>query len=162
MFISDFDRVCTTQVGFSGAAQYTQSGIHPMVFFEDFRGGDLVESSRTFPEGWVVKEDSNFADNSELKKVQLVACSTRKDLKPTGKKCDFNNNGTNVTLELVDATYDLKVHNAVTGAKIFETTLEASTTDCPFIATFQAGDTTFIAEPEDDAYTNALKDIIQP
>ena len=134
-----------------------------MVFFEDYRGGDLVESGRTFPEGWVVKQDDNFSDNSELEKVEVIACSKRADLKPTGQKCDFDSDGTTVTLELVDASYQLTVFAAVTGEKLTDTTLQATSGgECPVIATFQKGDTTFVAEPDDDAYINALKATIQP
>jgi hypothetical protein len=134
-----------------------------MVFFEDFRGGDFVESSRTFPEGWVVQEDSNFSDNTELADVQLIACSNRANETPTGKQCEFDNDGQSVTLELVDASYEVVVYEARTGHEVQRTTLDASAGgECPFVATFQKGDTTFVQEPDDDDYINALKPIIQP
>src|SRR5581483_5360037 len=98
----------------------------------------------------VIKQDDNFSDNSEFKRVQVIACSKRGELKPTGKKCDFDSDGTTVTLELVDATYTLTAYAAVTGEQLLTTKLQGvSGTDCPFIATFQKGDTTVVAEPTD-------------
>jgi hypothetical protein len=164
-FIQDFDRVCTTQVGFSGAASYEAGpGPHPVILFEDYRGGDLIESSRSLPEGWKVEQDSDFEDNRELAEVELIACSSRTSEAPTGVECDFENDeeGT-VTLELVDATYDLVVYEARTGEEVHRATLEGSAGgECPFIATFEKGDTTMVSEPEDDAYINALKGVVDP
>jgi hypothetical protein len=164
-FISDFDRVCTTQVGFSDASGYepVAGAVHPVVLFEDYRGGNLVESSRTLPEGWKVEQDTDFEDNAELGAAELVACSTRVSERPTGTMCDFEDEGETVTLELVDASYELVVYEANTGEEVQRSTLEGSQGgECPFIATFQEGDTTFVSEPDDDAYINALKPVVAP
>lgn len=164
-FIGDFERVCTTQVGFGGVAAYEEApGVHPVVFFEDFRGEGFVHSSRELPAGWSVTQDENFEDSSELKAAQLVACSDRVAESPTGIRCEFDDNkdGGKVELELVDATYQLKVYAASTGELQHEQTLEAKATKCPFIAAFRKGDTTFVHQPSDDDYTAALKAVVAP
>lgn len=160
-FASDFDRVCTTQVGFPGAASYEPgAGIHPVLFFEEADNGAYVTTSRSLPQGWAIEEDSNFQDNSELKAIQLIACSDRVKETPTGKKCEFDADGSTVTLELVDASYELKVYTATTGKQVHAAQLEAKTTECPFIATFKKGDTKYVSEPDDDAYVAALKPVV--
>jgi hypothetical protein len=162
-FIGEFDRLCTTQVGFGGVSAYEPApGLHPVVFFDDYRGEGFVESSRYLPAGWAVKQDSNFKDNSELKAAQLVACSDRIKETPTGVKCTFEDQGKKVELELVDATYDLKVYAATTGELKHQQTLEGKSSECPYIAAFRKGDTTFVNQPSDDDYTNALKPVVAP
>jgi hypothetical protein len=162
-FLGDFARVCTTQVGYDGAADYVAGpGVHPVILFEDYRGGDLVESSRTLPDGWSVEQDDDFEDNSELATAELLACSNRTEERPTGTMCDFENDDDTVTLELVDASYELVVYAAKTGEEVQRSTLEATSDGCPFIATFQEGDTAYVVEPEDDQYVNALKGVVAP
>lgn len=162
-FVQDFQRVCTTGVGFKGAAAYEAGpGVHPIIFFEDHRGEDIVESSGEFPAGWVVKADDDFDDNSEFEPVQLIGCEKRTKTTPTGKKCEFEDDGEKITLELVNATYEVKVHSAVTGEVVDTKTIETAETECPFIAAFQKGDTTWVAEPDDDDHINALKPTVAP
>lgn len=162
-FLGEFDRVCTTQVRFPGVAAYEAApGVHPVVLFEDFRGEGFVESSRQLPGGWAVEQDTNFEDTSDLEAAQLVACSDRVKEIPTGIKCDFEDDGEKIQLELVDADYELKVYAATTGELKQEQTLQARNTECPFIATFKKGDTTFVNEPSDDDYINALKPVVAP
>jgi hypothetical protein len=164
-FLSDYERVCTTQVGFGGAGSYEKApGVHPVVLFEDYRGEGFVQSGRQLPAGWAVQEDTNFKDTSDLAKAELVACSDRIKETPTGKQCTFKGDekakgadAEPVDLELVDATYELKVYEARTAELVSTATLEATSTDCPFIATFKKGDTTYVEQPSDDQYTAALK-----
>lgn len=162
-FIGDFDRVCTTQVGFAGATAYepTPGVLHPMVFFDEYRGESWVATG-TFPQGWAVEQDTNFEDNSELAKVELIACSDRVKETPTGKQCEFEDDGKKTKLELVDSTYELTVYAATTGKVVKTATLEAKKADCPFIATFKEGDTKYVNEPSDDDYTAALKSVVAP
>ena len=164
-FMSDFDRVCETQVGFAGAAAYEAgAGLHPVVVFTDF--GDpptLIQSSPTMPEGWTVIEDANYEDNSELADVQLVACSRRVEATPNGTTCDFepSDGSGKVTLELTDTTYELTIYSAQSGEAVGEPTkLEAASSECPYIASFKDGDTKFLNDPTEDQYINALKAIV--
>jgi hypothetical protein len=161
-FSTEFDRVCKTQVGFPGATAYEKApGTHPVMFFEEFRGESYVSTSRSLPEGWAIKEDTDYEDNGELAAVQLVACSDRVKTTPTGNTCDFDDDGKKVSLELVDSTWELKVYEATTGKQVGDTaTLEAKSGDCPYIAAFRKGDTTYVVEPSDDDYINALKEFV--
>ena len=166
-FLADLDRVCTTQVGFGGLTAYEQApGVHPVALFEDFRGeDDFLETSRQLPAGWAVEQDADYEDASELEAIQLVACADRVAESPTGIRCEFDDKDDGagkVELELVDATYELKVYAATTGELVHEARLEAKETDCPFIATFRKGDTTFVDQPSDDEYIAALKPVVAP
>ena len=164
-FASEFERVCNTQVGFPGAHAYegTPGVMHPVALFEDYRGEGFLSTSRTLPAGWAVKEDTDYKNNSELAAVELVACSDRVKETPTGKQCEFDSDGKKVKLELVDATFELKIYTASTGKGVgTATTLEARSTDCPYIAAFKKGDTKFVTEPSDDDYINALKAAVAP
>ena len=162
-FAGDFDRVCTTQVGFKGVAAYEGGpGPHPLIFFTDHRGEGFVESAQELPAGWKFEQDANYEDNSDLQKVQLVACNDRVKEIPTGVVCDFEDDGETIKLELVDADYELKVYAAATGELKHEAKLEARDKECPFLATFQKGDTTYVNEPTDDQLINALKPVVTP
>ena len=162
-FIGDFDRVCTTQVGFKGVAAYEAGpGPHPLIFFTDHRGEGFVESAQELPAGWKLEQDMNYEDNSDLQKAQLIACNDRVKEIPTGVICDFEDDGEAIKLELVDADYDLKVYAANTGELKHEARLEARDKECPFIAAFQKGDKTYVNEPTDDQLINALKSVVTP
>lgn len=162
-FASNFDRVCTTKVGFPGATTYEPGpGPHPVILFEEHRGKNFITASVDLPQGWAIKEDTNYQDNSELRAVQLIACSDRVKETPTGKQCDFESKGEKVKLELVDATYELTVYEAKTGKQVSKSTLEAKSDDCPYIAAYEKGDTTYVEEPSDDQYINALKPVVAP
>lgn len=162
-FLGDFKRVCTTQVGFPGVAPYEAGpGIHPVVLFEDFRGEGFVQSSRSLPDGWMVKQDTNFEDTTDLEAAQLVACSDRVKEIPTGVVCTFDDDGAKVELELVNAVYEVKVYTATTGELKHQKTLEANDSECPYIATFKKGDRTYVNDASDDDYINALKTVVAP
>lgn len=165
-FLSDFDRVCTTQVGFDGAAAYDPAGPapHPTVLFESFGAdGDLVQSGRSsLPAGWLVEEDADFEDNAELAETELVACLQRTEETPNGTECEFDSDGDTVTLELVDTVSELTVYAASTGDEVLSTTLEAATTECPFFASFDPDDLRFFNEPSDDELIAALAPIVEP
>jgi hypothetical protein len=162
-FPGDFDRLCTTQVGFKGVAAYEGGpGPHPLMFFDDHRGEGFVESAQQLPAGWKVEQDMNYEDNSDLQKTQLVACNDRVKEIPTGIVCDFEDDGEAIKLELVDSDYDLKVYAASTGELVHEAHLEARSKECPYVAAFQKGDKTFVNEPTEDQLINALKPVVTP
>jgi hypothetical protein len=161
-FVGDFDRVCTTQVGFGGTAPYDDSaGPHPVVLFEEF-DGSLIETSRTLPAGWTVTQDDDFEDNSELAAVQLVACASQVEATPNGTECELDSDGETVTLELVDTAYELAIFEAATGAAVgAPVTLEASSTECPLFVLLEEGEDTYENEPSDDDYIAALRDAVE-
>jgi hypothetical protein len=165
-FSQDFDRLCSSQVGFAGAAAYDASGAspHPVIVFveDDTTEGRYIESGATLPDGWLVVQDGNFEDNSDLATTQLVACANRTSSTPNGTACDFDNDGETLTLNLVDASYDLVVYEAATGAEVGRATVEAATTDCPFMVFVDEGQTDYVNTPTSDDLTAALKPFVAP
>jgi hypothetical protein len=164
-FQSDFSRICTTQVGFGGATAYDHSAtVHPVAVFENDGDGDGVyfETTPTLPAGWTVAQDPNAADNSALAAVQLVACVHRAATTPTGVQCNFDNNGQTVTLGLVNATYDVTIYAASSAEKLGAVSLDAKTTDCPYVAYVKQGDTQYVSSLSDDDVTNAVKPYVMP
>ena len=162
-FIDDFERVCTTQVGFKDVTGFEAGpGVHPVVLFTDHRGEGFVAAAQELPAGWKVEQDANFEDNSDLKKAELVACVDRVKEIPTGVVCELEDDGEQVKLELVDADYDVKVYAATTGTLAHEQKIEARDSECPVFAAYKKGDTTFVNEPTDDQLINALKPVVAP
>jgi len=163
-FSSDFNRLCTTQVGFEGAAEYTEGpGPHPAIIFEDVDGEETyIESSGEFPEGWVIEQDSNFEDNSDLAPTELIVCAAHASTTPNGTDCELDNDGEAVSLELVDVTYELTVYSAKTGEQVGEPVqVEAASTDCPFVVAYEEGDTQYFNRLADDDLINALRPVIE-
>lgn len=164
-FMSDFDRVCNTQVGYTGATSFVAAapGVAPIVLLEEYQdGGDYIESARQLPAGWTVEQDSNYEDNSELKAIQLVGCLEQLTATPNGTMCEFDSEGTKVNLELVDGTFELRVYAATTGEQVGAVPLEAKGTECPMFATFREGDTTYFNTIDDDQVINAIKTFVEP
>ena len=165
-FLSDFSRVCSSQVGFDGAAAYdpTGAGPHGLALFESFGAdGDLVQSGRSsMPAGWLVEEDLDFEDNAELADVELVGCLQRTEETANGTECEFDDDGDTVTLELVDTVHELTIYEAVTGDEVASTTLEAASTECPFFVSFDPDDLRYFNEPSDDDLIAALAPTIEP
>ena len=166
-FLSDFDRVCESQVGFGGASEYDgEPGVHPIALFADYDDPpSLLQSSVTLPAGWAVAEDADFEDNSELAATELVGCAIRTDARPNGTPCEFEGDDGDepITLELVDTTYELTIYRATTGEAVGEPqTLEAVSTDCPFVASIGEGDTQYFNDPTEEQYVDALKETVNP
>jgi hypothetical protein len=163
-FMSDFSRVCTTQVGFGGATPYDSSAaVHPVAVFEnDGEDGSYFQSIPTLPAGWTITPDPNANDNSALAAVQLVACVHRTATVATGVQCNFDNDGKTVTLGLADASYDVTIYAATTGQKLGATAVDAKTSDCPYVAVFREGETQYVSSLTDDDLTNAVKPYVMP
>ena len=158
-FASDFNRVCTTQVGFAGATPLSDGpGPHPIVLFQETDSGLLIESAVELPAGWAIEPDSDFDDNSDLAPTELVGCAQIAAQAPNGVACDLEDDDGNVTtLDLVDVTYELSVYEATSGTLVGTETIEAASTECPFFVFIDEGDTQYFNAPDADQYTNALK-----
>ena len=163
-FASDFDRVCTTQVGFGGATPLSDGpGPHPVILLQETDSGLLIESAAELPAGWAIETDTDFDDNSDLAPTELIGCSQIVAQQPNRVACDLEgDDGTITTLDLVDVTYELTVHEATTGALIGTETIEAADTECPFFVFIDEGDTQYFNAPDADQYTNALKTYVAP
>lgn len=163
-FASDFNRVCSTQVGFGGATPLSDGpGPHPTILFQETDSGLLIESAVELPAGWAIETDTNFDDNSDLAPTELIGCSQIVTEQPNGVACDLEDDDGNITtLDLVDVTYELTVFEATTGALVGTETIEAADTECPFFVFIDEGDTQYFNTPDADQYTNALKTYVAP
>jgi len=163
-FMDDFARVCTTQVGYSGATPYDQTpAVHPVAVFEsDDQHRLYTESLHTLPAGWTLAPGPASTDKAQLATVQLIACIDRTATTPVGMDCHFDNDGTPVTLTLVNATYDVTVYAATTGTKLGDVSVDAKTSDCPYVAAYRDGDTQYVTTLTDDDVTNAVKPYVMP
>lgn len=164
-FLSDFDRVCTTETGFGGATPYSDGpGPHPFVLMQESDAGYIFERDLSdAPAGWNIQTDSDFDDNSEIVPTELIACSIRSGTAPTGIMCDLEgDDGSVTTLELVDVTFELKILEATTGAVVATDTIEAVDTECPFFVFVDEGDTQHFNTPTEDQYINAVKAFVAP
>lgn len=165
-FLSDFDRVCTTETGFGGATPLTDGpGPHPFVLMQESDSEYIFERDlNDAPAGWNIQTDGNFDDNSEIVPTELIACALRVGTTPTGIMCEFEDDegGDITTLELVDVTYEVTMREATTGNAVGTETIEASDTDCPFFVSISEGDTQTFNSPTEDQYINAVKPYVMP
>lgn len=163
-FESDFDRICNTQVGFSGATPLSSGpGPRPVVLMQETDGGLFITSSADLPEGWALETDDDFEDNSDLAPAELVACSRIAERSPNGTSCDFETDDGEVTsLALVDVTYQLDVYEAATGALVGSSSIDAASTDCPSFLLISEGDTEELNTPSADDYVAALSPFVLP
>jgi hypothetical protein len=165
MFMADFSRVCSTQVGFPGAKAYeaVPGAVHPIVFFEENEHSDFIQSGVTLPAGWTVTEDANYEDNTELAGIELVGCASIVETTPNGTQCEFDDDGQSISLELVNVTYEVAVYEATTGKVVgTPTTVKAESTECPFVVAYDDGDTTYNLSLDVDDVINALKPAVAP
>jgi hypothetical protein len=121
-----------------------------------------TESFHSLPAGWTIRLDAAVKDKSQLTAVQLIACIDRTGTTPTGMNCNFDNDGKQVTLALVDATYDVWLYAASSGAKLGDVSLDAKTSECAYVAAFHDGDTRYVISLTDDDVTNAVKPYVTP
>jgi hypothetical protein len=163
-FMDDFARVCTTQVGYSGATPHDQTAaLHPVAVFEsDDQHRSYTESLHTLPASWTLTPAPASTDKAQLATVQLIACIDRTATTPAGIDCNFDNDGTPVTLALVNATYDVTLHAATTGAKLGDVSVDATTSECPDVAAYRDSDTQYVTALTDDQVTNAVKRYVMP
>lgn len=165
-FLSDFDRVCTTETGFGGATPYSAEGPgpHPFVLMQESDSGKIFERDLSdAPAGWNIQTDSDFDDNSEIVPTELIACSQKTATTPTGIMCDLEmDDDSTVTLEVVDQTFVLTIREATTGNAIGTERIEATDAECPFFVFIDEGDTQYFNTPDEDQYINALKPYVAP
>ena len=128
---SDLARLCSTHVGFSGAAAYAAGpGLHRLVFFESpgFHAEFVESANMNLPASWLIQ------DPSELRATQLVVCSLfiradRPHQPPI--TCRTRENGTTVTVELDPDLFQVTVYEATTGKQVVQLLLERDPHDCP-------------------------------
>ncbi len=163
-FVSDFDRVCTTQIGFAGATPLSDgaAGPRPIAVFQETDSGSLITTSFDLPAGWEIENDNDYDNNDEIVPIELVGCSTVTEQSPNGVSCDLEGDDEVITLALVDQFFELNVYEAVTGELVGTETIDAVDADCPTFVFVDEGQTDYFNTPDADQYINALKAYVTP
>jgi len=156
--LTDFGDVCRG-VRLPGATAYdaARAGVHPLVTMAG-DPPDYGSAGSGLPDQWdpVVGQEQT---------VELVACldrvSSTVSQTCTGYK-DNDDKDTGNTVEVYDATYDVRLVAATTGEVVGQTQLEATGEPCPMLVFFDAGQTVkaWYGEPT-DALTSWLAPFVE-
>jgi hypothetical protein len=146
--LTDFGDVCRG-VTLDGATAYdaTRAGVHPLI---TMAGEDpsYEQVGALLPDKWdpVIGEEQT---------VELVACLGRTTATLT-QTCDGylddDGNDSGKTVEMYDASYDVRLVAATSGEVVASTQMDAAETDCPMLVVFDADDPVEeqYAEPTDE------------
>jgi len=133
LFRSDFEPVCNGAT-VSDAAPYEPDapGPHPVMAFAG-AAPDYGQSFVSVPDDWKT-------EIGEEELTQLVVCLDRTS-ETFVELCEgYEDEGLSWSVEVFDASYDLRVVAATDGREVARTTLEAPSTGCPFFSSFGEGD----------------------
>ena len=146
--LTDFGDVCRG-VSLAGATAYdpARTGIHPLITM----GGEpptYEQIGALLPDQWdpVIGEEQT---------VELVVCLDRTTATLT-QTCDGylddDGNDSGNTVEMYDASYDVRLVAATTGEAVASTQMDATDTECPMLVVFDADDPIEeqYAEPTDE------------
>jgi hypothetical protein len=146
--LTDFGDACRG-VTLDGATAYdaTRAGVHPLI---TMAGEDpsYEQVGALLPDKWdpVIGEEQT---------VELVACLGRTTATLT-QTCDGylddDGNDSGNTVEMYDASYDVRLVAATSGEVVASTQMDAADTDCPMLVVFDAEDPVEeqYAEPTDE------------
>jgi hypothetical protein len=145
--LTDFGDVCRG-VGLPGATGYdvARTGIHPLVSLAG-EEASFEPALGDLPDQWdpVIGEEAT---------VELVVCMSR-TASTLRQTCDGyeddDGNDTGNTVEMYDATYDVRLLAATTADEVASTQLDATDDVCPMLVFFDGDDTVEerYAEPTD-------------
>jgi hypothetical protein len=156
--LTDFGDVCRG-VLLAGATPYdpARSGVHPLV--------TMAGESPTYETAGALLPDQWDPVIGEEQTVELVACLDRTSSTPM-QTCDGytddNDQDTGLTVEMYDASYDVRLIAAASGDEVATTQLDATDDVCPMFVFFDDGETVkpVYAEPT-DALTEFLAPFVQ-
>jgi hypothetical protein len=145
--LTDFGDVCRG-VGLPGATEYdpARAGIHPLVSMAG-EAASYDPALGDLPDHWdpVVGEEAT---------VELVVCMSRtaSTLRQTCDGYEDDGRDTGNTVEMYDASYDVRLLGATTADEVAATQLEATDDVCPMLVFFEGDNTvqTHYAEPTDE------------
>lgn len=158
-----FAAMCRRQVGFPGAAPYSQEpGVHPTVLFDWDADSGFQHVIGRLPAKWTVKDEAGTVGQSELARVELVACQRTISTTPTGKVCRFQSDGEEVKLDLLLAQDELTVYEAATGEQVASLRLPQPRPICPMLWMPEEGETTAVLIPQNPAIRAALRPFVNP
>ena len=146
--LTDFGDVCRG-VSLAGATAYdpARTGIHPLITM----GGEAP----TYEQIGALLPDQWDPAIGEEQTVELVVCLDRTTATLT-KTCDGYlddaGNDSGNTVEMYDASYDVRLVAATTGEAVASTQMDATDTECPVLVVFDADDPVEeqYAEPTDE------------
>lgn len=146
--LTDFGDVCRG-VKLEGATDYdpTVAGVHPVIAVSG-EDPDYESSLIDLPDSWdpVTGEEAT---------VELIACLNR-TASTLVETCegyqDDDGADTGNTVEVYDATYEVRLIAATSGEEIAATQMEATDEECPMFVFFDEGETVkpWYAEPDDE------------
>ena len=162
LFPDDFKGVCSGATVSRAAAYDPAAGNHKALYFKTYKD-DFLDSSTSLPPDWTVLFQP---DGDAYAAIDLVACAKRIAAKEV-KICDGYEKDDKPTRNKVrwhTATYELSVHEAKSGKKLGQTTLEAASTDCPMLQSFDGESDTVdgYASPSDTVVADFLKRYVAP
>lgn len=159
--VDGFGAACSRQVGFSGAAPYSQQpGVHPTVLFEWTAGSGFQHVIGSLPAKWTVKDETGASSQSVLGRVELVACQKTISTTRTGKVCRLQGEGEEVKLDLLLARDELTVYEAATGEQVASLRLPQPRPICPMLWMPEEGDTSLVLTPDIPLIRAALRPLV--
>ena len=149
--LTDFGDVCRG-VSLAGATTYdpARSGIHPLI--------TMAGEPPTYEQVGALLPDQWDPAIGEEQTVELVVCLDRTTATLT-QTCDGylddDGNDSGNTVEMYDASYDVRLVAATTGEAVASTKMDATDTECPMLVVFDADDPVEeqYAEPTDELTT---------
>ena len=158
-FVSGYTATCTDGAAFGGAPAYDEgSDPFPIAFMYDIDDkGTFFIDDLGLPEGEAAAELSapdDAGDQARLAAISVVGCLDVASSEPSEQECSFEDDGGNsTTLQVLDVTYEVALHEARTGEEIGTATfdVDGDTYTCPIVMSIDDGQTTLLpsAEPED-------------
>jgi hypothetical protein len=135
----------------------TKATVRPIAFFDE-----VTTNSSQYSRSDVVLEDKTWeADYAKYTATQLVGCLTRIKETKSGILCDLtDDNNKDQKVSVYNVTYRLSVRDAETGQILGTKTIDASTTTCPYFATYTLDNPKIYAVPDKATLSRAVKEYV--
>jgi len=162
LFPDDFQAVCSGATVSRATAYDPAASSHKALYFATYRD-DLLDQSSNLPGDWTVQWSP---DGDALTAIDLVVCARRTAAQQV-KVCDgyeVDNRSTQNTVRWHTATYEVSVREATTGTVLGETTMEATSSNCPMLMSFDGDSDTVdgYASLSDTAVADFVRPFIAP
>ncbi len=134
LFPDDFKGVCSG-AGVARATAYDAAATaHKALYFRTYED-DFTDQSSSLPGDWTVAWSP---EGDALTAIDLVVCARRTAAVQVKVCDDYEDDGEETANQVRwhTATYDLSARDARTGAVLGQTTVEATSTDCPMLQMF--------------------------
>lgn len=156
-FVAGYAATCTDGAGFGGAPSYEAGEDPGPIVFLSKPDDSYFVLDPGLDDGVVAAELSDADDAGEqarLAAISVVACLAVTSTEATGQTCEYEgDDGGVITLDHVDAVYELVLHEAATGEEIDSAEIEVAAADveCPIVTSIDDGQTemTPSADPAD-------------